>query len=109
MWAVDVQTRPLRIGTPRLLFDSASRELVLRCIPTNCYFVSPDGSRFFATQILPDSLTPPVTHVRLIQGWVEEMKARVSGEVARPEARHGGGRRASITTSPHLDIARERR
>jgi len=83
MWAVDVQTRPLRIGTPRPLFDSASRELVMRCLPTNCYFVSPDGSRFFATQILPDAPIPPVTHIRLIQGWVEEMKARVSGEPAR--------------------------
>jgi hypothetical protein len=53
------------------------------CNPTRCYAVSQDGSRFFATQTQPLPPIPPVTHVRLVQGWLEEMKARVCGEVDR--------------------------
>jgi hypothetical protein len=81
---VDVETSPrLRIGTPRPLFDHFLTELGMLCNPTRCYAVSQDGSRFFATQTQPLPPIPPVTHVRLVQGWLEEMKARVSGEVDR--------------------------
>ena len=83
MWAVDMETSPrLRIGTPRSLFDF-SADLSFVCVQVRCHAVSPDGGRFFGVQLLPVPPTPPVTHVRLVQGWLEEMKARLSGEVSR--------------------------
>jgi len=64
MWAVDVETSPrLRIGTPRLLFDSSETDLVLTCLPLRCHAVSLQGDRFFATQAQALPPTPPVTHV----------------------------------------------
>jgi len=41
--------------------------------------VSKHGDRFFATQTQPIPPTPPVTQIRIVQGWIEEMKARVGG------------------------------
>jgi serine/threonine-protein kinase len=84
MWAAEVETSPrLRIGTPRPLFDYSPAELKLNTTPVRAYAVSPQGDRFFAVQVQPAPPIPPVTHVRIVQGWLEEMKARVGGEVAR--------------------------
>jgi eukaryotic-like serine/threonine-protein kinase len=81
LWAVDVETSPrLRIGAPRLLFTN---ELRLISGPCRNYSVSPQGDRFFAMQMQPAPPIPPVTQIRIVQGWVEEMKARLSGEAAR--------------------------
>ena len=84
MWAVDVETSPrLRIGTPRSLFDFSGTDLPFVCFPVRCHAVSPDGGRFFGVQLLPGPPTLPITHVRLVQGWLEEVKARVGGEATR--------------------------
>ena len=79
MMVVEVQTSPaLRIGVPRGLFSFPARELAFNCTPANCYSVSSDGQRFFVIRS-DDALTgpPPVTHIHLIQNWLEEVKARV--------------------------------
>jgi dipeptidyl aminopeptidase/acylaminoacyl peptidase len=83
MVVVQVETSPrLRIGVPQFLFDFSGTELWMSCIPVRCYAVSPDGGRFFTTQPQPLAPTPPVTQIRIVQGWIEEMKARV-GETTR--------------------------
>jgi Tol biopolymer transport system component len=81
MWAVDVETRPrLRIGTPRRLFDYSWTQLHLFCVPVRCYAVSLDGGRFFAIARAPaPPPTLPVTQIRLVQGWLEDLKTRVGG------------------------------
>ena len=73
---VDVKLEPtLQLGRPRTLFEWAS-ECPL-CSPTRCYDVAPDGQRFFTTQRLPAPEPSPVTHIHLVQNWLEEAKARV--------------------------------
>ena len=65
-----------RIGAPRPLFviESGSG---WGCLPVRCYDVSPDGQRFFVRQTVPSVPAPPVTHLNLVQNWVEELKAKV--------------------------------
>jgi hypothetical protein len=78
MMVVDVRTRPaLRLGVPRPLFEFSSRDLPITCYPARCYDVSSDGQRFFGTQVVPSPRPPPVTHIHLVQNWLEELKARV--------------------------------
>jgi Tol biopolymer transport system component len=80
-WVVDVETGPSRrIGTPRALFDFSETELPITCRPARCYAVSPQGDRFFVARTEPLPPTQPVTQIRLVQGWLEEMKASVSGK-----------------------------
>jgi serine/threonine-protein kinase len=68
---------PPRLVRPRLLFVFDPRELNLRCGPVRCYDVAPDGQRFYTVQ--KHALPPPpaVTHINLIQNWLEELKAKV--------------------------------
>jgi len=84
MWAVDVGTSPrLRIGVPRRLFDFSLTDLGIGCFPCRCYAVSHDGGRFFTTQIQAES-SHSARHAHPARpGWLEEMKARVAGEVGR--------------------------
>ena len=78
MMAVDVDAGSARgIGRPRALFEFDAGELKLVCAPGRCYDVAPDGQRFFAVQQRPAPPPPPVTHVGLVQNWVEELKAKV--------------------------------
>jgi Tol biopolymer transport system component len=78
MMAVDVRPgRTLSFGRPRLLFAFSEPPLRLRCEPTGCYAVAPDGQRFYAVQAAPAAPTAAVTHIHLIQNWTEELKARV--------------------------------
>ena len=81
MMVVSVQTSPsLRIGAPRELFAFSNQDLSFNCVPVNCYSVSPDGQRFFVTEKTERTAPPPVTHINLIQNWLEEVKARVPTE-----------------------------
>jgi serine/threonine-protein kinase len=78
MMVVDVRTSPtLRLGAPRALFSFSSREVGFVGSPARCYDVSRDGQRFFAIQGGRFSPPPPVTHIHLVQNWLEEVKARV--------------------------------
>jgi hypothetical protein len=58
-------------------------DLGVGCLPVRCYAVSADGQRFFVTQIQSRPPTPRVTHIRLIHGWLDEIKARLDGETSR--------------------------
>jgi hypothetical protein len=78
MMAVDVRPgRTLSLGKPRRLFAFSEPPLRLRCQPTRCYAVAPDGQQFYAVRQAPTAPIPPVTHIHLIQNWTEELKARV--------------------------------
>jgi serine/threonine-protein kinase len=78
---VDVRTGPaLRLSVPRELFQFSSRDLGFGCGPTRCYDVSRDGQRFFVQQHERPAPPPPVTHIQLVQGWLEQVKARVPAE-----------------------------
>ncbi len=69
---------PPRIGTPQLLFEVNAPHIRLTCYPVRCYDVSPDGLRFYAVQTTSSPASAPaVTHVRLVQNWLEELKAKV--------------------------------
>jgi serine/threonine-protein kinase len=78
MMVVDVRTHPaLQLGAPRELFTFRREGLLLACGLAPCYNVSADGQRFFGTQVEVVSSPPPVTHIHLVQNWLEEVKARV--------------------------------
>jgi serine/threonine-protein kinase len=78
MMVVEAGTDPtLRLGVPRELFTFSSRELSFSCVPVRCYDVSSDGQQFYVNQGGDFPPTPPVTHISLIQNWLEEVKARV--------------------------------
>jgi hypothetical protein len=68
---------PPRIGTPRRLFEFDPRDLNFGCTPLRCYDVAPDGQRFYVTQTRPAPPPPVVTHINLIQNWLEGLKAKV--------------------------------
>ena len=65
----------LRLGRPRELFKWPGR--CPACSPARCYDVTLDGQRFIKTEPLPAPEPAPVTHIHLIQNWLEEVKARV--------------------------------
>jgi serine/threonine-protein kinase len=68
---------PARIGTPRLLFEFDEGELQgFICGGARCYDVSPDGQRFYALQTRTPRPKPVVTHINLIENWLEELKAK---------------------------------
>ena len=72
LMAVDIVTEPaLEPGRPHALFDweyGTAR-------PVRHYDVGPNGERFLVAAA-QEGEPPPRTHVRLIQSWVEELKAR---------------------------------
>jgi eukaryotic-like serine/threonine-protein kinase len=59
-------------GTPRPLFESRGS-----CEPVRCYDVMSDGQHFVFARAVPRDPAPPVTHINLVQNWVEELKGRV--------------------------------
>jgi dipeptidyl aminopeptidase/acylaminoacyl peptidase len=76
MMVVDVKLQPtLQLGRTCVLFQWAGK--CPACAPLRCYDVAPDGQRFFMTQDLPAPEPSPVTHIHLIQNWLEEVKVRV--------------------------------
>jgi hypothetical protein len=78
MMGVDVNPgRTLSLGKPQRLFAFSEPPLRLRCVSSRCYAVAADGQHFYAVRQAPTAPIPPVTHIHLIQGWTEELKARV--------------------------------
>ena len=69
----------LPIGNPVALFEYRLGELAFDCYPVNCYSVAPDGEAFITTQPLPPAPRPPVTHILLVQHWMDEVRAKVPG------------------------------
>jgi eukaryotic-like serine/threonine-protein kinase len=69
-------TSPLRFGRPRRFFQFDSREVRLRCVVSRCFDVAPSGSAFYAMRSVPQPPPPPVTHVSIVQNWVEQLKAK---------------------------------
>lgn len=65
----------IQIGRPRSLFD-LPRDFAV-CDPVRCYDVAPDGQSFYFRKAIPSAPPLPVTHISLIQNWVEELKAKV--------------------------------
>ena len=83
MMAVDfADGSPPRIGRPRVLFKYRLRDVQFDCIPSRCYDVAPGGQRFYVMQSPTPPPRPVVTHINLVQNWVEELKekARASGQ-----------------------------
>lgn len=68
---------PPRIGRPRALFSFDPRDLRLACTPVRCYDVAADGERFYVTQTQAPPPPPVVTHISLVENWLEELKAKV--------------------------------
>ena len=67
---------PARAGRPRRLFDIDDAELGFSCQPIRCYDVAPDGRTFYTTR--QHVVHPPlVTHITLVQNWVEGLKSAV--------------------------------
>ena len=69
---------PLRVAAVRSLFEYTDRELHFSGGPVHGYDIAPDGQRFFVAQNRPFPSLPPVTHINLIENWLEELKAKVS-------------------------------
>lgn len=67
---------PVRVGIPRTLF-AIPPGLVFFGTPVRFYDVAPDGLRFFAMQTPPATPPPPVTHINLIENWLEELKQKL--------------------------------
>jgi Tol biopolymer transport system component len=66
-----------RVSRAQALFEFDPSELGFACLQIRCYDVAPDGQRFYVT--MPSKAQPKtlVTHVNLVQNWMEELKARV--------------------------------
>jgi Tol biopolymer transport system component len=78
MMVVEVSTHPaLRLGTPRALFRFSATEQSFTGAPSRCYDVSADGQHFYIVRGRGFDLSSPVTHIQLVQNWLEEVKARV--------------------------------
>jgi Tol biopolymer transport system component len=84
MMAVDVRPgRTLSLGKPQRLFAFSEPPVRLRCEPSRCYAVAPDGQQFYTVRQAPTAPIPPVTHIQLVQNWTEELKARVPSGAGR--------------------------
>jgi serine/threonine-protein kinase len=78
MMEVGVQPGPpLRLGTPKPLFEFTLGDLLFTSTQVRAYDLTPDGQRFFVFQARPRPPMPPVTHIDLILNWFEELKAKV--------------------------------
>jgi len=62
--------------TGRVLFNLTSIR-IQGYYPVPGYDVAPDGQRFVFVQVPDVPLPPPVSHVSLIQNWLDELKANV--------------------------------
>jgi len=75
MMSVDM-TVPGSPGKPKALFAYQPASLPLAsCSPINCYSVAPNGRQFYTQRMLPRA-PAPVTHIRLVRNWLEEVKAK---------------------------------
>ena len=77
MMAVEMTTAPeLRFGVPRRLFELAPTRVEMIHDETRRYDVAADG-RFLALTVEDAPPVPTVTHLNLVEGWAEELKARL--------------------------------
>jgi Tol biopolymer transport system component len=84
MMSVEVRTSPaLSVGTPRPLFDFSLSDVRFLCVPVRCYGVAPDGRAFFVTRQPATAASPAVARIQLVQGWVDELRARVPSGLER--------------------------
>ena len=61
-------------GIPRPLFGIRSSASPGGASPIRAYDVTRDGRRFLMTQEDEDSAEPPITHVVIVQHWLEELR-----------------------------------
>jgi len=61
----------------RMLFQYVGRELRFDCSARRCYDVSLDGQRFLVPRPLPSPPPAPVTHISLVENWLQELEAKV--------------------------------
>jgi serine/threonine-protein kinase len=74
MMVVDVTTGDVfTAGRPRVLWEAMSVRYPAGT-GGRTYDVAPDGRRFLLTQQRDDASQPPITHVVLVQNWLEELK-----------------------------------
>jgi len=84
LMSVEVRTTPeLTVGTPRPLFDFSLSDVRFLCVPVRCYGVAPDGRQFFVTRQPATAAAPAVSRIQLVQGWLDELKARVPSGTGR--------------------------
>jgi len=75
--AVDVTPgSAFTFGTPRVLFEGRFS----RTGSPTSYDVSSDGKRFLMVEYLEPPRQPPVTRLRVVLNWFEELKRRVCGK-----------------------------
>jgi Tol biopolymer transport system component len=73
-----LDSAPLRLATPVVLFDYDTRELALGCFLRRCHDVAPDGQGFYvAARVGAAVEAPDITHINLVVNWAKELKARV--------------------------------
>jgi eukaryotic-like serine/threonine-protein kinase len=65
---------PLRLDTPRLLFEARAGEYDSTA-PERSWDVSPDGRRFLLSRLV-ESADKPVTSLHVVLNWTEELKRR---------------------------------
>ena len=74
MMVVDVTVGDVfTAGRPRVLWEAMSVRYPAGT-GGRTYDVAPDGRRFLFTQQRDDASQPPITHVVLVQNWLEELK-----------------------------------
>ena len=64
-------------GRPQQLFQFDPNDLAIGGRWLRVHDIAADGERFYATQSMAVQPPPPVTHINLIQNWLEELKAKV--------------------------------
>ena len=75
MMVVDVTLEgTFAAGIPRPLFELRSNEYPPGAAPMRAYDVTRDGKRFLMVQQGEDSAEAPITHVVIVQHWLEELK-----------------------------------
>jgi len=66
---------PFRADTPRVMFENKAFDYD-NTVPIRSWDVSPDGQRFLLLRFAPQT-DKPVTSMRLVLNWTEELKRRV--------------------------------
>jgi eukaryotic-like serine/threonine-protein kinase len=61
-------------GRPRVLFQLPSTEYLSGASPLRAYDVTRDGSRFVMARQGEDTAEPPITHVVIVQNWLDDLK-----------------------------------
>ena len=90
MMVVDVTLEDtFAAGIPRPLFEIRSSDYPAGASPLRAYDVTRDGRRFLMTQEDEDSAEPPITHVVIVQHWLEELRRMSPAKLLHSTPRHG--------------------